>query len=36
MRPVKQNIYQDHTFDLSIPLELDDEDLDLLKMEHLS
>ena len=28
--------YQDHTFSLSIPLELDDKDLDLLNMEHLS
>ena len=28
--------YQDHTFALSIPLELDDDDVDSLKLEHLS
>ena len=28
--------YQYHTFALRIPLELDDDDLDLLKWEHLS
>ena len=36
MRPVKGITYQEHTFALSIPLELDDDDLDHLKMEHLS
>jgi hypothetical protein len=36
MRPVKDKTYQDHTFALRIPLELDDDDLVLLKMEHLS
>ena len=29
-------MYQDHTFSLSIPLELDDDDLDSLMLEHLS
>jgi len=36
MRPVKEKTYQEHTFALRIPLELDDGDLDLLKMERLS
>ena len=36
MRPVKDKTYQDHTFALHIPLELDDDDLVLLKLEHLS
>ena len=36
MRPVKKKTYQDHTFALRIPLELDDDDLDSLKLEHLS
>ena len=36
MRPVKDKTYQDHTFALRIPLELDDDDLFLLKLEHLS
>ena len=36
MRPVKKKTYQDHTFALHIPLELDDDDLDSLKLEHLS
>ena len=36
MRPVKGKTYQDHTFALSIPLELDDDDIVLLKLEHLS
>ena len=36
MRPVKEKTYQDHTFALRIPLELDDDDLVLLKLEHLS
>ena len=31
MRPVKEKTYQDHTFALRIPLELDDDDLDLFK-----
>jgi hypothetical protein len=35
MRPVKKKPYQDHTFALSILLELDDDGLDSLKMEHL-
>ena len=35
MRPVKEKTYQDHTFALRIPLELDDYDLVLLKLEHL-
>ena len=32
----KRETYQDHTFALRIPLELDDDDLVLLKLEHLS
>ena len=36
MRPVKEKTYQDHTFALRIPLELDDDDLVLFKLEHLS
>ena len=36
VRPVKEKTYQDHTFALRIPLELDDDDLVLLKVEHLS
>ena len=36
MRPVKEKTYQEQTFSLRIPLELDDDDLDLLKMERLS
>ena len=36
MRPVKKKSYHDHTFALHIPLELDDDDLDSLKLEHLS
>jgi hypothetical protein len=31
MRPVRKKPYQEHTFALSIPLELDGDDLDLLK-----
>ena len=31
MRPVERKTYQDHTFALPIPLELDDDDLDLFK-----
>ena len=34
-RPVEKKTYQDHTFALRIPLELDDDDLDSLKLEHL-
>ena len=36
MRPVKEKTYQDHTFALRIPLELDDDDLVIFKLEHLS
>jgi hypothetical protein len=36
MRPVRKKPYQYHTFALSIPLELDNDDLDLLKLDHLS
>ena len=36
MRPLKEKTYQEQTFALRIPLELDDDDLDLLKMERLS
>ena len=36
MRPAKGKTYQDYTFALSIPLELDVDDLALLKMERLS
>ena len=36
IRPVKYKTYQDHTFALRIPLELDDDDLESLKVEHLS
>ena len=35
MRPVKEKTYQEQTFALRNPLELDDDDLDLLKLEHL-
>ena len=31
MRPVKKKTYQDHIFALRIPLEQDDDDLDLFK-----
>jgi hypothetical protein len=34
MRPVEKKPYQDHTFALHIPLELDDDGLDSLKLEH--
>ena len=34
MRPAKGKTYQDYTFALSIPLELDVDDLALLKMER--
>jgi hypothetical protein len=36
MRPVREKPYQDHTFALRIPLELDEDGLDSLKREHLS
>jgi hypothetical protein len=35
-RPVRKKPYQDHTFSLSILLELDGDDLDLLKLDYLS
>jgi hypothetical protein len=36
MRPVRKKTYQDHTFALRIPLELDDDGLVSLKLDHLS
>jgi hypothetical protein len=36
MRPIRKKPYQEHTFALCIPLELDEDDLDLLKLDHLS
>jgi hypothetical protein len=36
MRPVRKKPYQYHTFALHIPLELDGDDLDLLKFDYLS
>jgi hypothetical protein len=36
MRPVRRKPYQEHTFAFCIPLELDDDRLDFLKLEHLS
>jgi hypothetical protein len=36
MRPVRKKPYQDHIFALRIPLELDGDDLDLLKLDYLS
>jgi hypothetical protein len=36
MRPVRKKPYQELTFALRIPLELDDDLLIFLKMEHLS
>jgi hypothetical protein len=36
MRLVRKKPYQDNTFALRIPLELDDDGLDSLKMENLS
>jgi hypothetical protein len=33
MRPVRKKPYQDHTFALSIPLELDDDGLDSPQVE---
>jgi hypothetical protein len=35
MRPVRKKPYKEHTFSLHIPLELDDDDLVSLKLEHL-
>jgi hypothetical protein len=34
MRPVRKKPYQAHTFSLHIPIELDDDSLDFLKLEH--
>jgi hypothetical protein len=34
MRPVRKKPYQYHTFSLRIPLELDGDDLDLLKFDY--
>jgi hypothetical protein len=36
MKLVRKKPYQEHTFALRIPLELDDDDLVSLKLEHLS
>jgi hypothetical protein len=36
MRPVRKKPYQDNTFALRIPLELDVDGLDSLKMEYVS
>jgi hypothetical protein len=36
MRPGRRKTYQDHTFALRNPLDLDDDGLESLKMEHLS
>jgi hypothetical protein len=36
MRPVEEKTYQEQTFALCNPLELDDDGLDTLKMKHLS
>jgi hypothetical protein len=36
MRPLRKKTYQDHTFALHIPLELDDDGLVSLKLDHLS
>jgi hypothetical protein len=36
MRPVRKKTYQYYTFALCIPLELDDDVLDLLKLDYLS
>jgi hypothetical protein len=35
MRPVRKKPYQDYTFALCIPLELDDDVPDLLKLDYL-
>jgi hypothetical protein len=36
MRPVEEKTYQEQTFALSNPLELDDDGLDTLKLDYLS
>jgi hypothetical protein len=36
MRPIRKKPYQYHTFSLRIPLELNGDDLDLLKLDYLS
>jgi hypothetical protein len=36
MRPVRKKPYQEQTLTLRVPLELDEDDLDHNKMEHLS
>jgi hypothetical protein len=36
MRPVRKKTYKEHTFALRIPLELDDDGVVSLKLEHLS
>jgi hypothetical protein len=36
MKPERKKPYQYHTFSLRNPLELDNDDLDLLKLHHLS
>jgi hypothetical protein len=36
MRLVRKKPYKEHTFALCIPLELDGDDLDLLKLDYLS
>jgi hypothetical protein len=36
MRPGRKKTYQDQIFALRIPLELDGDDLDLLKLDYLS
>jgi hypothetical protein len=36
MRPARKKPYQDHTFVLHIPLDLDGDGLDFFKLEHLS
>jgi hypothetical protein len=36
MRLARKKPYQDYTFALRIPLELDDDILDFLKLKHLS
>ena len=36
MRPVRKKPYQEKTLNLHIPLELDDDNVDRNKMEHIS
>jgi hypothetical protein len=36
MRPIRKKTYQDNTFALCIPLEIDDDGLVSLKLDHLS